>query len=92
MDNPFEMTQDVNGKPVPRWQIQLERMYTANVPFGEMLGYIRYLLQERDVHAIMNASDDEILALVDDPEKLAGRMRFLFEEAVRESRQQPPSA
>lgn len=83
MDNPFEMTQDVNGKPVPRWQVRLEQMYTAYVPFGEILSYVRYLLEEQDIDAILNAPDEKILGSVADPEKLAADMRALFEEAVR---------
>lgn len=84
--NLFETIQDVNGKPIPRWQERLERMYTDYVPFGEILGFVRYLLDERDIDLILNAPDEKILASVPDPEKIASDMRALFAEAVRRSR------
>jgi hypothetical protein len=84
--HPFELTQDVNGKPIPRWQEWLEALYTDNVPFGEILSLVRYLLDENAIEAIMGASDEEIMATVKDPEKLAADMRALFEEAVKQSR------
>lgn len=82
----FETIQDINGKPIPRWQERLEQMYTADVPFGEILSFVRYLLEERDIDLILNAPDEKILASVPDPEKLAADMRKLFEDAVRRSK------
>ena len=82
----FETIHDINGKPIPRWQERLEQLYTAYVPFGEILSFVRYLLEERDIDLLLNAPDERVLASVADPEKLAADMRSLFEEAVRRSR------
>lgn len=90
-DNPFEMTADVNGKPVPRWQERLEQMYTDNVPFGEILGYVRFLVEERDIATILSAPDDVILADFrargGDPEQFATEMRQKFDVIARLTRE-----
>lgn len=83
MDNPFEMTQDVNGKPVPRWQVRLEQMYTVYVPFGEILGYVRYILEEHDIDQILNAPDNVILANSPNVEQFASEMRQKFDTLGR---------
>ena len=90
-DNPFAMTTDVNGKPIPRWQLRLEGMYTDYVPFGEILGYVRYLVEERDIAAILSAPDDVILedfrARGGDPEQYATEMRQKFSVIARLKRE-----
>lgn len=87
MDNPFEMTTDVNGKPIPRWQERLEGMYNDGVPFGEMLSLVRYLLEERDISAILSAPDDVILADFErrggNIEEYAAEMREKFDTIAR---------
>lgn len=90
-DNPFEMTTDVNGKPIPRWQLRLEGMYTDNVPFGEILGYVRFLMEERDIAAILSAPDEVILedfkARGGNPEEFAAEMRQKFDVIARQTRE-----
>lgn len=86
-DSPFTMTTDVNGRPIPRWQERLEGMYTDNVPFGEILSYVRYLVEERDIATILSAPDDVILddfrSRGGDPEQFAAKMRQEFDVIAR---------
>lgn len=90
-DNPFEMTADVNGKPVPRWQERLEQMHTDNVPFGEILAYVRFLVEERDIAAILSAPEEAILADFrahgGTPEEFATEMRQKFDVIARLTRE-----
>lgn len=81
MESPFGMTTDINGKPIPRWQERLEQMYTAYVPFGEILSLVRYLLEERDIQAILSAPDDVILQGF--TEEDAAEMRAQFDGVAR---------
>jgi hypothetical protein len=87
MDDPFAMTTDINGKPVPAWQLRLEEMYTDSVPFGEILSYVRSLVEERDIAAILSAPDDVILADFEarggDPDQNAAEMRGRFDAVAR---------
>jgi hypothetical protein len=84
-DELFTMTADVNGKPIPRWQERLEQMYTAGVPFGEILSLVRYLVAERDIEAILSAPDDVILAHADP--QAANEIRQKFDTIARLTRQ-----
>lgn len=61
-DDPFAMTTDVNGRPVPRWQERLQGMYIDYVPFGEILSYVRYLIDDHVIDRILSMSDAEVLA------------------------------
>lgn len=56
-DSPFATTTDVNGKPIPQWQARLERMYTDGVPFGEVLGLVRYLVGQSVTNAYERAAE-----------------------------------
>lgn len=40
----FQRTTDVNGKPTVAWQEQLDQMYTNEVPFGEILSFVRHVV------------------------------------------------
>lgn len=82
-DNPFEMTADVNGKPVPRWQLRLEGMYSDGVPFGEVLSLVRSLIDDSAVNHILNMSDEEILAATPDHAQFAAEMRQRFDVVAR---------
>ena len=42
--NLFQRTTDVNGRPTVAWQEQLEQMYTNQVPFGEILSFVRHVV------------------------------------------------
>lgn len=64
----FELIPDVNSKPVARWQQKLQQMYTDNVPFGEILSYVRWLLtatdqekREMGVGVLVGGIDFEVL-------------------------------
>lgn len=89
--DPFGLTTDVNGKPIPIWQERLEQLYTAGVPFGEILGFVRSLVEERDIAAILNAPDDVILADFiargGDPDQYAAEMRQRFDVVARLTRE-----
>lgn len=86
-ENPFEMTEDVNGKPVPRWHLRLEAMYTEGVPFGEILGYVRSLVDESAVNHILNMADEAILAATPDVDRFAAEMRQKFDVIARLTRE-----
>ena len=67
----FELVPDVNGRPVARWQQKLQQMSIDNVPFGEVLSYVRWLLtatdqekREMGVGVLIGGIDFEILQRV----------------------------
>lgn len=79
----FEQTTDVNGKPIPRWQERLEGMCTEGVPFGEILSYVRHLLDETAVNVLLDTPDDVILANSPNADQFATEMRQKFDVISR---------
>lgn len=80
----LSMTTDINGKPIPRWQERLEQMYTAGVPFGEILSLVRALVDDSAINAILNMSDEDVIAsFPGDIEKHATEMRQKFDTLAR---------
>lgn len=83
-DDLFATTEDVNGKPISRWQERLEQLYTANVPFGEILSLVRTLMDECVIDHILSMPENEILVSFDgDPEQFAAEMRQKFGTIAR---------
>lgn len=84
MTDLFATTTDSNGRPIPAWQARLEALYTDGAPFGEILGLVRALIDERAIAHILSMT---ALGDVDDPERFAAKVRESFDaiaQLVRE--------
>lgn len=74
--NLLEMTTDINGKPIPRWQERLEWMYTEHVLFGEILSLVRALIDDSAIEAILTMPDDQAAASITPERAVEVRQQF----------------
>lgn len=71
----FALTEDINSKHVPRWELVLEEKFNDG-RFGEMIGLVRRLLETVAINATLSAPAD-VQTLLD----MLQRLTFELERA-----------